>query len=343
MKRLLSCIIVHHRHSEEGYLTPQIDKFSGQPLINVLGEHLHLGVHGFKVTRDMDLNIVDTLLFKYLFSEGHAGDESIVMMRELYLRRRQIETLILGNRIDVGVVDMVAMRNACSLQHLRNPTFWCLPSRFADDVSHGMTTEFLVENYAPFWLKPSRFLNRPIGFNIYNLGFDEITLLVTVSCFDWTQPRNVNLIFIPAEDLFRHWYCIVIDFGNKKAFLLDTWPDYKMQLERFALAKSLLVKLNEIIHGPLFAQVTTYSVPEIKDWEIEVVDGIPNCDDGECSPTWVISWLDPLGYFSSKGHSGVLQDDSIRARTAISLAGGPFNIYGRMLRDSAEHWHKELS
>ncbi|XLR64576.1 hypothetical protein HN51_007040, partial [Arachis hypogaea] len=56
---------------------------------------------------------------------------TMVRMRECRLTRRHIETLIPGRPIDGRVVEMVAMRNTCSIQHLNHPCVWCLPPRFA--------------------------------------------------------------------------------------------------------------------------------------------------------------------------------------------------------------------
>ncbi|KAL4398654.1 hypothetical protein AHAS_Ahas01G0313500 [Arachis hypogaea] len=119
----------------------------------------------FRVTHDMDFNRDDTLLFNYLFSEGHSDEEILVRMLQYRLTRRHIQTLIPGRPIDGRVIEMVAMRNTCSIQHVRHPFFWCLPPAFAEGVAKGLSLEELTETYIPFWVKPSRFLN-----NMFQLG-----------------------------------------------------------------------------------------------------------------------------------------------------------------------------
>ncbi|XLR11415.1 hypothetical protein S83_039353 [Arachis hypogaea] len=81
--------------------------------------------------------------------------------------------MVPGRPIDGRVVEMVAVRNTCSIQHMKHPHFWCLPPSFAEDVNKGLS-----KTYVSFWVKPSRFVRR---------------------------------IFIPIEDIFMHWYCMVVD------------------------------------------------------------------------------------------------------------------------------------
>ncbi|RYR75554.1 hypothetical protein Ahy_A01g000103 isoform A [Arachis hypogaea] len=123
----------------------------------------------FRVTHDMDFNRDDTL-------------EILVRMLQYRLTRRHIQTLIPGRPIDGRVIEMVAMRNTCSIQHVRHPFFWCLPPAFAEGVAKGLSLEELTETYIPFWVKPSRFLNNVLNFILYVL----------------------NKIFVPIEDIFWH-------------------------------------------------------------------------------------------------------------------------------------------
>ncbi|QHO02319.1 uncharacterized protein DS421_13g422790 [Arachis hypogaea] len=114
----------------------------------------------YKATYAMDFNRSETLLFNFLFSDGHLMEDTLVRKLQYRLTRREIQSLIPGRPIDGAVVEMVAMRNACSIHHLKHPYFWCLPPSFADNVSKGLSVMELNEIYVPFWLKPTRFLNR---------------------------------------------------------------------------------------------------------------------------------------------------------------------------------------
>ncbi|XLQ99473.1 hypothetical protein S83_065672 [Arachis hypogaea] len=196
---------------------------------------------------------------------------------------------------------MVAMRNACSIQHLKHPYFWCLPPNFAvsDDVSKGLSVVELNEIYVPFWLKPTRFLNR---------------------------------IFIPIEDIFMHWYCMVVEFGEKTIYHLDSFPDVNMVSDREQLMERVLEMLYAMMFSPAFGPMRQYTPEDMGRWPIRRENEIPNCNTSDSSAAWVIQWLHPEGSFNPYEISGVLEDSTLRGRTAVSLAGGPFNAIGDLVR-----------
>ncbi|KAL4337852.1 hypothetical protein AHAS_Ahas12G0151600 [Arachis hypogaea] len=66
---------------------------------------------------------------------------------------------------------------------------------FNQDVAKGLALEELTETYISFWVKPSRFLNH---------------------------------IFVPIEEFLGYWYCMVVDFGHKVVYHLDSYPDPNM-------------------------------------------------------------------------------------------------------------------
>ncbi|RYR47029.1 hypothetical protein Ahy_A07g032934 [Arachis hypogaea] len=128
-----------------------------------------------------------------------------------------------------------------------------------DDVSKELTTVELNEIYVPFWLKPTRFLNR---------------------------------IFIPIEDVFMHWYCMVVDFGEKIVYHLDSFSDLKM----------LYAMMTSLTFGPL-----RQFIPEdMGRWPIRRGNEIPNCNNSDSSAAWVIQWLHPEGSFNLYEISGVV-------------------------------------
>ncbi|XLR41042.1 hypothetical protein HN51_019222 [Arachis hypogaea] len=250
----------------------------------------------FKATFDMDFNRADTLLFNYLFSDGHPLDETLVRIREYGLTRRDIYSLIPGHPIHGSVVEMVAMRNACSIQHVKNTTFWCLPPSFAEDVTLGLSGEELAEKYVPFWIKPSKFVSR---------------------------------IFIPIEDIFMHWYCMVVDFSDKCVYHLDSYPDPNMVHDREKVMRTLLVNLHEVTKSKCFGPCGIYIPSNFGTWPVR-----------DSSGAWVISWMDLEGRFNPLEISGVLEDSTIRGRKAISLAGCTFNVMGSLLRVRAARWFR---
>ncbi|KAL4322088.1 hypothetical protein AHAS_Ahas14G0175500 [Arachis hypogaea] len=196
----------------------------------------------FKATYAMDFNRAETLLFNFLFSDGHSMEDTLVRMLQYKLTRRQIQFLIPGRPIDKAVVEMVAMRNACSIQHLKHPYFWCLPPSFADDVSKGLSIVELNEIYVSFWLKPTRFLNR-VCISIHT---DCLAFGITFTTVD---PIRTNFeffifvcyqIFIPIEDVFMHWYCMVVNFGEKTVYHLDSFSDVNMVSDREQLMERVV-------------------------------------------------------------------------------------------------------
>ncbi|MED6168805.1 hypothetical protein PIB30_014927 [Stylosanthes scabra] len=263
----------------------------------------------FRATYHMDFNRAETCLFKFIFTAGLPENEVLVRMLQYGLSRRELSTLAPGQIIDGKVVQMVATRNAYSIQHLRNPFFWCLPPTFADDVSKGFDVDILAGTYLPFWIKPTRFVNR---------------------------------IFIPIEDIFMHWYCMVVDFGDKAVYHLDSYPDAGMIPSREGLMREILVKIFQVMTCERYGPFCVYTPKDLADWPIRRGQGIPNYNTSDSSAAWVISWLHPLGNFNGFDISGVLDDSTIRGKTAISLAGGPFNAIGDMVISWAEQWQKDF-
>ncbi|XP_057726151.1 uncharacterized protein LOC130941608 [Arachis stenosperma] len=199
------------------------------------------------------------------------------------------------------------MRNTCSIQHVRHPFFWCLPPAFAEDVTKELPLEELTETYIPFWVKPSRFLNH---------------------------------IFVPIEDILGHWYCMVIDFVDKAAYHLDSYPDANMIPGREQLMKDILGRIHDLMTSPAYGPLKVNTHNNLRDWPIRRGQGIPNCNTSDSSGAWVISWLDPEGCFNSLDISGVLDDLTLRGRTAVSVVGGPFNAIGGLIRLRAQRWQR---
>ncbi|RYR64253.1 hypothetical protein Ahy_A03g010379 [Arachis hypogaea] len=219
----------------------------------------------FKVIHDMDFNWADTLLFNYLFSDGHSLDETVVRMVQYRLTRRHIQSLVPGRPIDGRVVEMVA-----------------------EEVSKGLSTEELTETYVPFWIKPSRFV------------------------------RCVN--FIPIEEIFMHWYCMVVDYDMNTVYHLDSYLDPKMVTESENECQAfnrLLNQLGEAMGSPI------------------TIQGYIHIDR---FGAWVISWLHPKRSFNHLRISGVLEDPIVQGTTVVSLVGGPFNAIGGLVRMWAQKW-----
>ncbi|RYR28953.1 hypothetical protein Ahy_B01g053182 [Arachis hypogaea] len=247
------------------------------------------------------------------------------------LTRREIQSLIPGRPIDGAVVDMVAMRNACSIQHLKHPYFWCLPPSFA-----GLSVVELNEIYMPFWLKPTRFLNRVC----VSIHTDLLAFRIT---FRDADPIGTNLkffiffvycqIFIPIEDIFMHWYCMVVEFGEKTVYHLDSFPDVNMVSDREQLMECVYVSdlrtmpqlemLYAMMSSPAFGPLRQYTLEDMGRWPIRRGNGIPSCNT-TCN--LFCDWW--------------LEDITLRGRTAVSLAGGPFNAIGGLVRMWAAKWQR---
>ncbi|MED6197241.1 hypothetical protein PIB30_054876 [Stylosanthes scabra] len=229
-------------------------------------------------------------------------------MLEFRLTRSKLESLIPGHPIDKRVVDMVAMRNACSIQHLKHPTFLCLPPRFAHDVERGLSAQELAEAYIPFWIKPSRFISH---------------------------------IFMPMEDSFHHSFCMVVDYDLKMAFRLDSWPEPLMVPEQEGLMRKVLRMLQDIMTSSTYGPLRLHTPPNLGGWPIRAAEGIPNCDTRLFSTAWVISWLNPEGRFNLFRLNGVLDDSTLRGRIAVELVSSPFNAHAGLARYWAEQWQRK--
>ncbi|XLS91018.1 hypothetical protein HN51_067026 [Arachis hypogaea] len=233
--------------------------------------------------------------------------ETMVRMHQYGLTLRDIQSLIPGRPIDGKVVEMVAVRNACSIQHLKHPLFWCLPPSFADDIMKDVGTQELADCYVPFWIKPSRFISH---------------------------------IFIPIEDIFMHWYCMVVDFGDMTVYHLDSYPDPNMVHDREQLIRKIMGKLHEIMTSETYGHLRRYIPGDLADWPVRRGQGVPNCNTSDSPSSWVISWLNSNGKFNASNISGVLEDSNIRGLTAISLVGGPFNTMASTVRIRARQWQR---
>ncbi|MED6213328.1 hypothetical protein PIB30_092063 [Stylosanthes scabra] len=196
---------------------------------------------------------------------------------------------------------MLAVQNACSIQHLRNPFFWCLPPSFADDVFHGKTVEYLADTYVPFWIKPTRFINM------------------------------VN------SETRRPW----LDFGDRAAYHLDSYPEQLMVAERETVMRDVLKAVHDVMTSKKYEPFRVYTPSNLADWPLRRGQGIPNCKKSDNSEAWVISWLEPEGHFNPHEISGVLDDSTLRGKTTVSLAGSPFNSMGGLVRTWAMHWLKD--
>ncbi|RYR18538.1 hypothetical protein Ahy_B03g063169 [Arachis hypogaea] len=297
----------------------------------------------YKATYAMDFNRAETLLFNFLFSDGHSMEDTLVRMLQYKLTRQQIQSLIPGRPIDGAFVEMVAMRNACSIQHLKHPYFWCLPPSFADDVSKGLSVVELNGIYVLFWLKPTIFLNRVC----VSIHTDLLTFRIT---FRDADSIGTNLeffiffvccqIFIPIEDIFMHGYCMVVEFGEKTVYHMDSFPDVNMVSDREKLMERVLEMLYAMMSSPAFGPLRQYTPEDMGRWPIRRGNGIPNCNTSDSSAAWVIQWLHPEGSFNPYEISGVLEDSTLRGRTAVSIAGGPFNVISGLVRMWAAQWQR---
>ncbi|RYR34963.1 hypothetical protein Ahy_A10g050032 [Arachis hypogaea] len=172
-----------------------------------------------------------------------------------------------------------------------------------EDVMLGLSGEELTEKYVPFWIKPSKFVNR---------------------------------IFIPIEDIFMHWYYMVVDFSDKCVYHLDSYPDPNMVHNREKVMHTLLVNLHEVTKSKCFEPYGLYTPSNFGTWPVPRGQGIPNCNTIDSSSAWVISWMDPEERFNPLEISGV--DSTIHRTTAISLAGCIFNVMESLLRVRAARW-----
>ncbi|RYR50918.1 hypothetical protein Ahy_A06g025943 [Arachis hypogaea] len=149
-----------------------------------------------------------------------------------------------------------------------------------EDVSKGLSTEELTETYVPFWVKPSRFIRR---------------------------------IFIPIEDIFMHWYYMVVDYDMNTVYHLDSYPDPKM-----------LGKLHEMMTSSSYGPLRAFTPPDLGRWPIRRGNGVPN------------SLV--LGLFLGSILQPLVHQWSVRGTTTVSLVGGPFNAIGGLVRMWAQKW-----
>ncbi|RYR08177.1 hypothetical protein Ahy_B05g075745 [Arachis hypogaea] len=150
----------------------------------------------------------------------------------------------------------------------------------------------------------------------------------------------LNQIFVPIEDILGQWYCMVVDFVDKAAYHLDSYSDANMIPGREQLMKDILGRIHDLMTSPVYGPLKVNTLNNLKDWPIRRGQGIPNCNTSDSSGVWVISWLDPEGCFNSLDISGVLDDSTLRGRTAVSVAVGPFNAIGGLIRLWAQCWQK---
>ncbi|MED6147606.1 hypothetical protein PIB30_045374 [Stylosanthes scabra] len=110
-------------------------------------------------------------------------------------------------------------------------------------------------------------------------------------------------IFVPIEDIFGHWYYMVIDYAVKTAYHLDSYPDRNMVVDR----EKLMEKWCLMSHLKL----------------------LNLCVSSHNSGAWVIQWLEPHGNFKSLDISGVLDYSTLRWNGWSGFSRrGPFKLGG---------------
>ncbi|MED6134265.1 hypothetical protein PIB30_035434 [Stylosanthes scabra] len=142
----------------------------------------------------------------------------------------------------------------------------------------------------------------------------------------------IGSIFVPIEDLFMHWYCLVIDFGNWAVYHLDSYPEQLIVGDREKVMRDVLKKVYEVMTCNKYGPFGVYTPTDIPNWPFRRAHGIPNCNTSDSSAAWVISCLHLEGQFNQLDISGVLDDYTLRGETAVALAGGPFNELGLVVR-----------
>ncbi|RYR03395.1 hypothetical protein Ahy_B06g082314 [Arachis hypogaea] len=162
--------------------------------------------------------------------------------------------------------------------------------------------------------------------------------------FDMDFSREDTLLPSDGEDVSKRllvdelaeivisWLTLLI----KWHYHLDSYPDPNMIVDRESLICNMVGELVGRLHdlktyptyGPLRASTPT----DLREWPIRRGQGIPNYNKSDSVAAWVISWLNPEGRFNALEISGVLDNLTLRGRTTISLAGGPFNAIGTLVR-----------
>ncbi|RYQ80108.1 hypothetical protein Ahy_Scaffold1g106736 [Arachis hypogaea] len=133
---------------------------------------------------------------------------------------------------------------------------------------------------------------------------------------------------------------MVIDFGEKTVYHLNSFLDVNMVSDREQLMERMLEMLYAMMTSPAFGPLRQYTPDDMSRWPIRLGNGIPNCNTSDNSAAWVIQWLYHEGSFNPYEISGVLDDSTLRGRTAMSLVGGPFNAISGLVRMWADQWQR---
>ncbi|KAL4276870.1 hypothetical protein AHAS_Ahas20G0250400 [Arachis hypogaea] len=90
-------------------------------------------------------------------------------------------------------------------------------------------------------------------------------------------------------------------------------------------------RLHDLMTYPDYGPLRAFTPTDLRECPIR---------RGYSAAAWVISWLDPEGMFNALEISGVLDDSTLRGRTTVSLAGGPFNATGSLVKMWAKQWQR---
>ncbi|KAK2389132.1 ubiquitin-specific protease ESD4 [Trifolium repens] len=179
----------------------------------------------------------------------------------------------------------------------------------------------------------------PIDSRIINLVVARCNWLISMAkCKSvWYFPTEFA-IFIPVNDEGQHWYCVVVDFHDRKVF----WLDSLRSNERFHARRHAVLKLVIFLEGIFLHESFKELIPHIRDdlitkFPIIEPEGLPQQRHGsnDCGD-WVAKWMIECAFNSHYDSETVVT--ATRMKLVIFLCQSCNNLLVNELVSKAAHY-----
>lgn len=282
--------------------------FEGATDAVTIPEYFPLSIHPFPL---VVMNDMEAYMAAYIFiadDENRHGEE-ILAKSELGVvgYRKTLKTLMPDCPVDMEVINLMC----CKLTHLERyggtPSMWYLPTNFAQYALDRM--------HSP---KDAR--------ELYQNTF-------------MGRIEDVRKIFIPMNDQGVHWYLVVVDFSERKMYVLDSAPCEERKLLRRRDVLKMTVFLEEMfMEDAFYVRGIKLGKHIISNFSVVEPRGLLSQRDGSNdSGVWVAAWMKECCRKNDYNCVEVFPDT--RVKLAIGLVHSVYNLNMEKITEQAcQHW-----
>lgn len=271
-------------------------------------EYFPLSIHPFPHVFKNDM---EAYMAAYIFiadDENRHGEE-ILAQSELGVvgYRKTLKTLMPDSPVDQAVINLVC----CKLTHQQRcggtPSLWYLPANFAQ--------------HALDWMH-----NPKADMEFFQNAF-------------MGRIEDVRKIFIPMNDQGLHWYLMVVDFIERKLYVLDSAPCAERKLLRHRDVLRMSIFLEEMfMENSYYDCGINLEKRIISNFSVVEPRGLLSQRYGSNdSGVWVAAWMKECDKKNDYNCVEVYPDT--RVKLAIDLVHSIYNIKMNKITEKAcEHW-----